>query len=93
MLENSEARFSRLTFSVPGARIELAGRYGLRDEIVSFRGKARLEATLSQVVGGGVRGFFLKAFDPIFRKEGSGMVIPIKIEGTRKAPKFGHDMF
>ena len=93
VLENAEARFSSLTFSVPGARIELAGRYGLRDEIINFRGKARLEATLSQVVGGGVRGFFLKAFDPIFRKEGSGMVIPIKIEGTRKAPKFGHDMF
>jgi AsmA-like C-terminal region len=91
VVENAAARFSSLTFSVPGAAVELAGRYGLRDEMVDFKGKLRMQATLSQVAGGGVKGFFLKAFDPFFKEPGAGMVLPIKITGTRKAPKFGLD--
>ncbi len=93
-VEKAQARFSSLTFSVPGASVRLAGRYGLREETLDFRGQLRMQATLSRVVGGGgVKGFFLKAFDPFFKKPGAGMVLPIKISGTRKAPKFGLDMF
>jgi uncharacterized protein involved in outer membrane biogenesis len=92
-VENAAAHFSSLTFSVPGAAVELAGRYGLRDERLDFKGKLKMQATLSQVAGGGIKGFFLKAFDPFFRKPGAGMVLPIKISGTRKNPKFGLDMF
>jgi uncharacterized protein involved in outer membrane biogenesis len=90
-VESAAARFSSLTFSVPGATVELAGRYGLRDEMLDFRGKLKMQATLSQVAGGGVKGFFLKAFDPFFKKPGAGMVLPIKITGARKEPKFGLD--
>lgn len=90
-VENAAARFSSLTFSVPGAAVELAGRYGLRDETVDFKGKLKMEAPLSRVAGGGIKGFFLKAFDPFFREPGAGTVLPIKITGTRKAPKFGLD--
>lgn len=93
VVEKAQARFSNLTFSVPGASVRLAGRYGLREETLDFRGHLRMQATLSRVVGGGVKGFFLKAFDPFFKKPGAGMVLPIKISGTRKAPKFGLDMF
>ncbi len=93
-VENAAARFSSLTFSVPGAAVELAGRYGLRDETLDFRGHLKMQAALSKVVGGGgVKGFFLKAFDPFFKKPGAGMVLPIKITGSRKDPKFGLDMF
>ncbi len=91
--EHAAATFSSLTFSVPGAAVELAGRYGLRDEQMDFRGRLKMQAPLSEVAGGGVKGFFLKAFDPFFKKPGAGMVLPIKIAGTRKAPKFGLDMF
>ena len=93
ILENGTASFPSLTFSVPGARVHLAGRYGMRSGELNFRGKLEMEATLSQVAGGGVKGFFLKAFDPFFKKPGAGLVLPIKITGTRKAPKFGLDMF
>jgi len=93
VLENGVASFPRLTFAVPGAEVDLAGRYGLRSEALNFRGKLKMQATLSRVVGGGVKGFFLKAFDPFFKKPGAGMVLPIKIEGTRTAPKFGLDIF
>jgi len=90
---NATARFSSLTFSVPGAAVELAGHYALREEQLDFRGHLKMQATFSQVVGGGVKGFFLKAFDPFFKKPGAGTVVPIKITGTRKEPKFGLDMF
>jgi hypothetical protein len=93
VVENAAARFSSLTFSVPGAAVVLAGRYGLRDEMINFKGHLKMQATLSQVAGGGVKGFFLKALDPFFKKPDAGMVVPIKIEGTRKNPKFGLDMF
>ena len=93
VVENAAATFSSLTFSVPGAAVELAGRYGMRQESLDFRGHLKMQAPLSQVVGGGVKGFFLKAFDPFFRKPGAGTVLPIKITGTRKDPKFGLDMF
>ena len=97
VVANAAATFSSLTFSVPGAAVELAGRYGLRDEQIDFKGKLKMQATLSQVAGGGVKGFFLKAFDPFFKEKGAGkdkgagMVLPIKISGARKAPKFGLD--
>jgi hypothetical protein len=48
-----------------------------------------MDATISQAVGGGVKGFFLKAVDPIFKKDGKGAVIPITIKGPREQPKFG----
>jgi uncharacterized protein involved in outer membrane biogenesis len=92
-VKDAAAHFSSLTFSVPGAAVELAGRYGLRDELIGFKGKLKMQATMSQVAGGGVKGFFLKPFDGLFKEKGSGMVLPIKIEGTRKNPKFGLDMF
>ena len=93
VVDNATVSFSRLTFSVPGAQVDLAGNYGMRSETIDFKGHLKLQATLSKVAGGGVKGFFLKAFDPFFKKPGAGMVLPIKIAGTRKAPKFGLDMF
>jgi len=92
-IDKATVSFSRLTFSVPGAQVQLAGGYGMRTETIDFKGHLKLQATLSQVAGGGVKGFFLKAFDPFFKKQGAGMVLPIKITGTRNAPKFGLAMF
>jgi hypothetical protein len=85
--------FSRLTFAVPGAVVELAGRYGLRSQELDFRGHLRMVATLSKAAGGGLKSFFLKAVDPFFKKDGAGTVLPIKIVGHRKDPKFGLDLF
>ena len=49
VVENATASFSSLTFSVPGAAVELAGRYGMRQETLDFRGRLKMQATLSQV--------------------------------------------
>ncbi len=87
-LARGVAQLSRLTFQVPGARVALDGTYGLSSGALDFRGTLRMQATVSQAVGG-FKSIFLKPFNPLFRKDGAGAVIPIKIEGTRDEPKFG----
>jgi hypothetical protein len=52
-----------------------------------------MEATISEAAGsGGIKGFLLKAIDPIFRKKGAGALVPIKVRGTRDKPEFGLDV-
>jgi hypothetical protein len=88
-----EIDFSRLSFSVPGADIDLAGSYGVDSGALNFRGKLLLQAKLSQTVTG-VKSFFLKAVDPFFKGkngEKAGTVLPIKITGTKDHPAFGLD--
>jgi len=52
-LENGMARFSQITFSVPGATANMAGTYSLSDKRVKFNGKMRMKAALSQATTGG----------------------------------------
>jgi hypothetical protein len=79
-----------LIYSVPGAKIELKGTYGLEGGALNFTGTAKMEATVSQMVGGWA-GALLKPADRFFRKNGAGTEVPIHIEGTREEPKFGID--
>jgi hypothetical protein len=81
----------RLTFDVPGAKVELAGAYGLKQETIDFKGQLLLAAKISQTVTG-IKSALLKVVDPLFKqKDGTGSAIPIKIGGTRNAPAFGLD--
>lgn len=89
ILKDGTIRFEPLGFDLPGANIELVGVYGLRSQALDFSGTLSMEATISKAAGGGIKGFFLKALDPIFRKRGKGAVIPITIKGPREQPKFG----
>ena len=79
-----------LTYTVPGANIALQGTYELDGGALNFAGKAKLDATVSQVVGG-VLGVLLKPADRFFKKDGAGTELPIHISGTREDPKFGVD--
>jgi hypothetical protein len=79
-----------LTYTVPGATIQLAGQYGTDGGTLDFTGKAKLDATVSQVVGG-VLGALLKPADRFFKKDGAGTEVPIRISGTRQDPEFGLD--
>ena len=67
------------------------GRQEIDGEIIDFRGTLKMQATVSQAVGG-FKSIFLKPFDPLFRDKGAGAVVPIKITGTRKEPKMGIEM-
>jgi AsmA-like C-terminal region len=76
-----------LTFNIPGAVVDVTGRYALRAETLAFEGDVVLEAKLSQTTDG-FKSFLLKAIDPLFRREGR-TVVPIRITGTRDRPSFG----
>ena len=91
-LKDGSLSFADLRFGLPGALVRLQGSYGLRTEAIAFDGTLRMDATISEAAGGGVKGFFLKVIDPIFRKKGAGALVPIKIGGTRDNPQFGLDV-
>jgi len=80
-----------LTFSVPGAQVQLAGRYALRPEWIDFQGRLLLDAKVSQTQTG-IKSLLLKPFDPLFNRRGGGSTIPIHIRGRRDDPEFGIDM-
>jgi hypothetical protein len=91
-LHDSVLSFSDLSFAIPGATVHLQGSYGLKSEAISFDGTLRMQATLSQAAGGGLKSVFLKLADPIFSKKNAGAVVPIRVGGTRQQPKFGLDV-
>jgi hypothetical protein len=77
-----------LDYHVPGADIVVHGNYGLQAGSLDFEGDAKLDATISQIVGGW-KGFLLKPADRYLRKNGAGTDVPIRVSGTRSAPEFG----
>jgi hypothetical protein len=89
-LDQGVLEFRDLAFNIPGVTIALTGRYGLEAQSLHFQGTATLAAKLSQTTTG-FKSVLLRAFDPLFKKKGSGAgaVIPITISGTADKPTFG----
>jgi hypothetical protein len=79
-----------LTYTVPGATIQLTGAYGIEGGALNFTGSAKMQATVSQMVGGW-KGLLLKPLDRYLKKDGAGTEIPIHVRGTREQPDFGID--
>jgi hypothetical protein len=90
-LRNGVLALPRLTFQVPGADVSLDGKYALTSGNLDFRGTAKLDATISEMTTG-VKHVLLKPLDPLFKRDGAGAVIPIKITGTRGSPSFKLDI-
>lgn len=83
--------FSNLEYAMPGAVIRMKGQYTLKGNGFDFKGVVRTEATASQMTTGW-KSFLLKAVDPLLKKNGAGLEVPITVGGTKAAPKFGVDM-
>lgn len=83
-------QFDDVTFSMPGARVNVAGRYAMKTETIDFRGTIHLDAKLSSLTTG-VKATVLKLFDGLFRHQ-DVTVIPITIGGTAKAPQVSLDV-
>jgi autotransporter translocation and assembly factor TamB len=79
-----------LRYTVPGTMIQLKGTYGVEGGALDFAGTARMQATVSQMLGGW-KGLLLKPADRFFKKDGAGTEVPIHVSGTREDPKFGVD--
>jgi hypothetical protein len=92
VMEGGKLSFSKLDFTLPGADVMLAGEYTLDGERFEFEGKVRTDAKVSQMVASKWKSILLKPVDPFFKKNGAGAEIPVKVSGTRTAPKFGLDL-
>ncbi len=79
-----------ILYTVPGADIHMHGTYRTEGGMLDFTGTAKMEATVSKMVGGW-KGFLLKPADRFFKKDGAGAEIPIYVAGTRDKPQFGYD--
>ena len=86
-LDGGYLSFSRLQYRVPGAQVDLTGHYNLNGNF-DFHGQARMEAKLSQMVGGW-KSILLKPVDPFFQKDGAGTELPINITGTKSDLQIG----
>jgi len=83
--------FSKLSFKVTGASVQLSGTYALEAGQIDFHGKLFLDAKLSQTTTG-AKSFLLKAVDPFFKGKQGGSEVPIKITGTKDHPTYGLDL-
>ena len=92
VMENRKLSFSKLDYAMPGATVALTGEYSLDGERFEFEGKLRTDAKVSQMVVSKWKSILLKPVDPFFKKNGAGAEIPVKISGTRTAPKFGMNL-
>lgn len=86
-IANDVVRLTHLVYKVPGAQIDLNGNYGVTSGALHFTGNAKLQATISQMVGGW-KGLLLKPLDPLFEHGGAGTAVPVTVGGTRANPKF-----
>ncbi|MGO8719691.1 MAG: AsmA-like C-terminal region-containing protein [Acidobacteriaceae bacterium] len=84
-LEDGKLTLPQLVCTVPGAEIRLAGVYTLDGREFDFTGHARMQASVSDIVGGW-KGTLLKPIDPFFAKHGAGTDVPIRITGTQSNP-------
>ena len=79
-----------VTYTIPGANIQMHGTYRASGGTLDFTGVAKMEATVSKMVGGW-KGMLLKPADRFFKKDGAGTEVPIYIAGTRDHPQFGYN--
>jgi len=90
-IANGVINLPDLAFKVPGADVELEGDYKLDGGALNFQGVAKMQATVSKMVGGW-KGFLLKPADRLFRKDGAGTEVPVHVDGTYKEPEFSVDI-
>jgi len=91
LLRDGSARFSNLSFSVPGASAEMQGTYNLITEKIDLHGTLKTQSQPSNATSG-VKAAILKILNPFFKKKPVGYVMPVKITGTYEHPLFGLDL-
>ena len=89
-LANEVITFSRLSFQVPGANVNLAGDYDLDRSTLRF-------SRCAKAAGDGfadhdrVETLGPETCGSVLCKQGAGTFLRIKVEGSSKEPKFGLD--
>jgi hypothetical protein len=87
-LRNGQFTYQDLSFKVQGADVRLNGTHSLRSKSLDLAGEVLLQATVSQTMTG-YKSWLLKPFDPLFKKNGAGTRLVIRVQGTQDQPKVG----
>lgn len=90
-VRNGIASTDRLTFLVPGAKINLRGSYDLRNQKAHLLGDLHMQTDVSHVTTGW-KSLLLKPLAPLFKKDGAGAVVPIAITGSPGAYKVSQNI-
>ena len=72
--------------------MNLDGVYSLDGQVFDFHGHVLTDVPLSRMVQSRVASLALRAVSPLFKRKGGGADIPVRISGTRSAPKFGLEL-
>jgi limonene-1,2-epoxide hydrolase len=91
VLEGGIAKFSNLTFGIPGAKARMHGTYNLLNHKIDLHGRMRVDTKISKTTTG-VKSLLLKVMDPFFKKKKKGEIVPVHIAGTYEHPQFGLDL-
>lgn len=91
LLRDGTARFSNLSFTVPGALAQMDGTYNLITERIDLHGMLKTDSAPSNTTQG-VKSLLMKALDPFFKKKRVGYAMPVKVTGTYEHPIFGLDL-
>jgi hypothetical protein len=91
VLTGGVAKFSNLSFGIPGAKAQMHGTYNLLNEKIDLHGLMKVDTKISKTTTG-VKSLFLKMMDPFFKKKKKGEVVPVHISGTYEHPQFGLDL-
>ena len=87
-LGNALLLIPSLHYEVPGGTAQLHGAYLVNGSAYQFLGHISTDATASQMVTGW-KSVLLTPFDPLFKKHGKGLELPISISGKGNDVKFG----
>jgi hypothetical protein len=91
VLADGVVNISRLHYQIPGAQVDVNGSYSLDGKAVDFAGTVKTKATASQMLTGW-KSIVAMPFDPLLKRDGAGLEVPITVHGTEDAPKLGLDM-
>lgn len=90
-LANATLTVPKLNYQMPGAQVDLTGKYSLDGKAFDFNGTVRTKATASQMLTGW-KSIVAMPLDPLLKKNGAGLEVPITISGTESEPKLGLDL-
>jgi hypothetical protein len=90
-LRQGIARFTDLSFGVPGASARMDGTFDLINSKIDLHGQLQVDTKISNTETG-AKAMLLKAVEPFFKKKRKGEIIPVRISGTYQHPSFGLDL-
>jgi hypothetical protein len=75
-----------LSFNVEGASVRLNGSHVLKSRALDLSGEVLLNVSASRTISG-FKGWLLRPFDPLFRKNGAATRLVITVGGTQEKPQ------